>query len=59
MISDLESMFVERLQAYKAKNNTLPARVLVYRDGVSEGQFKQVLDYGTQHRPRSAPLVAI
>lgn len=36
-------MMVERLKAYQAKNNKLPTRVLVYRDGVSEGQFQIVV----------------
>ncbi|TBU46218.1 argonaute-like protein [Dichomitus squalens] len=44
MITDLASMMEERLQAFRAKNNkTLPSRVLVYRDGVSEGQFSIVV----------------
>lgn len=28
----------------KKKNNVAPKRILFYRDGVSEGQFKQVLE---------------
>lgn len=36
MISDLKDMMVERLETFQAKNKTLPQRVLVYRDGVSE-----------------------
>ncbi|OJT04969.1 Protein argonaute-2 [Trametes pubescens] len=45
MITDLRAMMEERLLAFMAQNqNMLPTRVLVYRDGVSEGQFKIVLD---------------
>ncbi|KAI0357820.1 Piwi-domain-containing protein [Trametes cingulata] len=45
MISELQAMMEERLLAFKARNNnTLPTRVLVYRDGVSEGQFAIVLN---------------
>ncbi|KAI0743139.1 Piwi domain-containing protein [Daedaleopsis nitida] len=45
IISDLESMFVERLQAYRNCNNgTLPSRVLVYRNGLPEGQFATVVN---------------
>ncbi|CDO74823.1 hypothetical protein BN946_scf184353.g4 [Trametes cinnabarina] len=44
MITDLQAMMEERLLAFRAKNNNmLPTRVLVYRDGVSEGQFATVL----------------
>ncbi|KAI1792391.1 argonaute-like protein [Ganoderma leucocontextum] len=43
MITDLKSMMEERLQLFKAKNKILPTRVLVYRDGVSEGQFSIVV----------------
>ncbi|KAI0080425.1 argonaute-like protein [Panus rudis PR-1116 ss-1] len=43
MITDLKEMMVERLKVFKAKSNRLPARVLVYRDGVSEGQLMTVV----------------
>ncbi|KAG6330100.1 hypothetical protein ID866_8990 [Astraeus odoratus] len=43
MILDLEKMMIGRLKLYKAHNKErLPERVVVYRDGVSEGQFKLV-----------------
>ncbi|KAG2357054.1 Piwi-domain-containing protein [Suillus spraguei] len=44
MITDLTSMMIERLMFYAEKNQTLPDRVFVYRDGVSEGQFDTVLE---------------
>ncbi|KAH7919917.1 Piwi-domain-containing protein [Leucogyrophana mollusca] len=44
MITDLSAMMVERLLAYKEKNKSLPDRIFVYRDGVSEGQFDTVLE---------------
>ncbi|KAI0768207.1 Piwi domain-containing protein [Trametes elegans] len=44
MITDLQAMMEERLQLFRAKNNNmLPTRILVYRDGVSEGQFSLVI----------------
>jgi eukaryotic translation initiation factor 2C len=43
MISDLEDILVEQLQFYKKKNNKLPGKLMYYRDGVSEGQFAEVL----------------
>ena len=43
MITDLKEMMIERLTAFKAKINTLPTRVLFFRDGVSEGQFLTVV----------------
>jgi len=44
MITDLKDMMEERLLAYRTKNKDLPQRILVYRDGVSEGQFSIVID---------------
>ncbi|KAH9885253.1 argonaute-like protein [Cubamyces lactineus] len=44
MITDLQAMMEERLIAFRDRNNkSLPTRILVYRDGVSEGQFETVL----------------
>ncbi|KAJ4481136.1 argonaute-like protein [Lentinula aciculospora] len=44
MVTNLASMMVERLKVFSSRNgNRLPARVLVYRDGVSEGQFNTVV----------------
>jgi hypothetical protein len=44
MVTDLTSMFTERLRLYQKKNsNALPQRILIYRDGVSEGQYAIVL----------------
>lgn len=36
MITELDEMMVERLNAFRAKNKVLPTRIIVYRDGVSE-----------------------
>jgi hypothetical protein len=36
MITDLTAMMIERLMFYNQKNRSLPDRVFVYRDGVSE-----------------------
>lgn len=30
---------------YREKNNVLPDRIFVYRDGVSDGQFSGVAEY--------------
>ncbi|KAH0537578.1 hypothetical protein FGG08_005644 [Glutinoglossum americanum] len=44
MVTDLTAMFTERLRLYRKKNkNALPTRILIYRDGVSEGQYRIVL----------------
>ncbi|KAF2137623.1 uncharacterized protein K452DRAFT_278272 [Aplosporella prunicola CBS 121167] len=41
---DLKQMIVERLKLWRARNgNQLPNKVIIYRDGVSEGQFPVVL----------------
>jgi len=44
MVSALEGMILSRLRLWQKHNKQLPDNVLVYRDGVSEGQFQQVLD---------------
>ncbi|VDC01533.1 unnamed protein product [Peniophora sp. CBMAI 1063] len=51
IIQDLESMFTEILDLYmgyqraiEKKAQPAPKRVIFYRDGVSEGEFQQVLD---------------
>jgi hypothetical protein len=36
MLDELRDMLVERLLVYEKKNRALPARIIVYRDGVSE-----------------------
>ncbi|KAI5840506.1 Piwi domain-containing protein [Morchella snyderi] len=43
MISGLKEMMVERLQRWNSINKKFPQRIIVYRDGVSEGQFQTVL----------------
>ena len=44
MVSTLQVMMEERLKAWITKNGRGPAKILIYRDGVSEGQYKTVLD---------------
>jgi eukaryotic translation initiation factor 2C len=43
MIEDLENILVEHLKFYQQKNGKLPGKIMYYRDGVSEGQFAEVL----------------
>lgn len=45
MVSALEGMFMSRLKVWE-KHNTgkLPKNILIYRDGVSEGQYQLLLD---------------
>lgn len=42
MITKLKDMMISRLELFRNRNKKLPTRVLVYRDGVSEGQFNIV-----------------
>lgn len=45
MIKDFQSIIAEQLEFYKRKNNNkLPTKLLYFRDGVSEGQFQEVLN---------------
>jgi len=39
MITNLKDMMITRLQLFQQRAKTLPQRVLVYRDGVSEVRF--------------------
>ncbi|KAL8652070.1 MAG: hypothetical protein Q9226_004420 [Calogaya cf. arnoldii] len=44
MIIKLEEMFGERLDLWQQKNRgAFPERIIVYRDGVSEGQYRTLL----------------
>lgn len=42
MIVEFEDMMFDHLSLYKKRNNFLPQKIFVFRDGVSEGQFAQV-----------------
>ena len=42
-VADLDTFFKPRLLVWRSKNNALPENILVYRDGVSEGQYDKVL----------------
>lgn len=44
IIQELASMTQEHLESFQALNRRLPERILFYRDGVSEGQYAQVLN---------------
>ncbi len=46
MVAELDSMLISRLKLWKTqgKHNAFPDNILVYRDGVSEGQYATVLD---------------
>jgi hypothetical protein len=44
IIADLAGMTQEHLASFLAANKRLPERILFYRDGVSEGQYAQVLN---------------
>ncbi|KAI0107175.1 RNA interference and gene silencing protein [Nemania sp. FL0031] len=44
MVADLESMFQSRLLLWRERNKILPENILVYRDGVSEGQYSIVVE---------------
>jgi eukaryotic translation initiation factor 2C len=44
MIDKLDEIMLERLTDFKQHNQgKLPANIIFYRDGVSEGQFDQVI----------------
>lgn len=45
MVQGLTEMMIERLKLWrKHNNNSLPRKIIIFRDGVSEGQYNLVLD---------------
>ncbi|XP_033125721.1 protein argonaute-2-like [Anneissia japonica] len=45
VIEDLSGMVRELLIKFREASNVPPKKIIMYRDGVSEGQFQQVLDH--------------
>ncbi|KAJ4785439.1 Argonaute family protein [Rhynchospora pubera] len=45
IISQLGEMVKEHLRSFRKKTNLEPQQIIFYRDGVSEGQFQQVLQH--------------
>ncbi|KAI0028802.1 Piwi domain-containing protein, partial [Vararia minispora EC-137] len=39
----LEDMMIERLQAFRRRSKSLPERIIIFRDGVSDGQYDMVI----------------
>lgn len=48
MIDGLDTMMSNILQQFGRRNGSLPRRIIVFRDGVSQGQFQAVLDIELQ-----------
>jgi len=44
MVAALEGMILSLLKLFEKRNGKLPENILIYRDGVSEGQYQQVLE---------------
>ena len=44
-IENIGEMVRRILNVYREKNKDFPDRIIMYRDGVSESQFKMVLEY--------------
>lgn len=44
MVEDLQDMLESRLDLWRTKNGRLPENILIYRDGVSEGQYSLVME---------------
>ncbi|GAM91567.1 hypothetical protein ANO11243_096190 [Dothideomycetidae sp. 11243] len=72
MVTDLSTMVKARLHAWQQRNRTLPENILVYRDGVSEGQYVVLKDteipalraacdetYPADHRRRNLPRITV
>ncbi|TDL21938.1 Piwi-domain-containing protein [Rickenella mellea] len=55
MIQEVKEMMTERLKEYQERMKGLPQKILIYRDGVSEGQFDIVR---TQELPQIQRAIA-
>ncbi|KAI5268962.1 Piwi-domain-containing protein [Aureobasidium subglaciale] len=44
MVQGLTDMMLERLELWRKHNKNLPSKIVIFRDGVSEGQYDLVLD---------------
>ena len=44
IVENLRDMFVKRLKAWQSINDSLPNRIMVFRDGVSDTQYDEVLN---------------
>lgn len=42
MITGLRDAMISHFNTFKRKNNIMPSIVVIYRDGVSDGQFNEV-----------------
>ncbi|KAJ3309017.1 hypothetical protein HDU76_003748, partial [Blyttiomyces sp. JEL0837] len=42
VVQDLKGMIIELINTFRETNNSLPSRILIYRDGVSDGQIAKV-----------------
>lgn len=45
MVQGLTEMMLERLELWRKINRNLPSKIIIFRDGVSEGQYNLVLDH--------------
>lgn len=43
MVQALEEMIMERLKVWEKINRSLPIKIIIYRDGVGESQYRKVL----------------
>ena len=72
MVEKLRSMLVSRLSWWQGLYGDLPDNLLIYRDGVSEGQYQTVLDeemsqireackekYGADYKPALKPKISL
>ncbi|XP_062557974.1 protein argonaute-2 isoform X2 [Armigeres subalbatus] len=58
MIRDLQNIVVKQLRQFKQQNQKLPELIMYYRDGVSEGQFQEVLTVELRAMQAAAASVA-
>jgi eukaryotic translation initiation factor 2C len=68
MVADLEEMFRSRLLVWQKRHKAFPINILIYRDGVSEGQYQAVLNNELPllrnacvklYRPKEQPAITL
>lgn len=56
MLDKVYDMLVSRLALWKDRHNVYPENILVYRDGVSESQYQQVLNEESKEMQKASIL---
>ncbi|KAJ6648719.1 Protein argonaute-3 [Pseudolycoriella hygida] len=56
LVNGLSQSLVASLDEYKRRNNVLPEKIIIFRDGVGDGQLKMVKEYELQQLIQASAL---